>query len=446
VVRNSRNLTTEFDMTQSNQGLEPTHTLDSAGQLASHKTIPAMFDEFGAETLLRKRNFPKIIEHGVSSSVSPDARKYAHLQELHEAIDFTRTKLGSAALMCDIMRPPSELHEVQLRREAILELRSHGAFSQALTKALQKTQEVYFMTASMEDNTLRFFVPGGGGELTDTIGALDGLKLMLFALLNSERPLMYRLKALGELLKQFKDLPLPESPLLRQHVSTIQSILSSDESGLLHGRICRTWGSIDCRARVPWWKPAFYSDSSFINVESILLNGFVAISGWATAISVAKEGVREGMIGAGLLFRPALASIQAVASLTRIFKVQFDLPRMLRGRVAAIRNLGEALDAVGKLDALLSLAMLPDRFGADGCFPELVSGDSFFLESEAIHNPILYLQGGSVANDFGCMGGTPLLLTGPNSAGKTTLVTSVFQNQILGSWVAQLQRVRTERL
>ncbi|MEY4669267.1 MAG: hypothetical protein RL518_1966 [Pseudomonadota bacterium] len=122
--------------------------------------------------------------------------------------------------------------------------------------------------------------------------------------------------------------------------------------------------------------------------------------------------------------------------------MQLGFADVLRQRISAIHNLGEALNAVGKLDALLSLAALPDRFGSDGCYPDLGDGSQFFMQCRSIHNPVLYLKGASIGNDFECTGGTPRLLTGPNSGGKTTLVTSIFESQILaqlGTAVPALQ-------
>ena len=84
-------------------------------------------------------------------------------------------------------------------------------------------------------------------------------------------------------------------------------------------------------------------------------------------------------------------------------------------------HIERALATLAELDALQSMATVTREL--DWTFPELVDGERFELEAEAVVHP--FVEDG-VANPVRLSGGEPMVfLTGPNMAGKTTYMRSV---------------------
>jgi DNA mismatch repair ATPase MutS len=103
----------------------------------------------------------------------------------------------------------------------------------------------------------------------------------------------------------------------------------------------------------------------------------------------------------------------------------------LQERVTKIPEVLKAVDALGKLDALLALARFEERLGAQGCHPELREGSPFRASYTGMRNPVVALETGCVPNDIEVGRGKVVILTGPNSGGKSTIATGLLQNQVL---------------
>jgi DNA mismatch repair protein MutS len=112
---------------------------------------------------------------------------------------------------------------------------------------------------------------------------------------------------------------------------------------------------------------------------------------------------------------------------TRAFELEYELYTTLRDRVSAeAPRLIQAGAVLAQLDVLTALAELAARHGY--CRPELVAEPVF--EVEAGRHPVLDAlmpPGDFVPNDIrlGADGGSILLITGPNMAGKSTYIRQV---------------------
>jgi DNA mismatch repair ATPase MutS len=89
------------------------------------------------------------------------------------------------------------------------------------------------------------------------------------------------------------------------------------------------------------------------------------------------------------------------------------------------------IDAIGELDALLAIAHFNERFADSSVWPEFIVGDRYRLEAKGLKAPCIQAAGSCVANDVILQGGRPLIITGPNSAGKSTLLSAITHNHIL---------------
>lgn len=91
---------------------------------------------------------------------------------------------------------------------------------------------------------------------------------------------------------------------------------------------------------------------------------------------------------------------------------------------------------VAELDCLMSLAKASADLDEPKCRPEFVEADQAFVDFEQLRHPSMCLRADFIANDVQLGGVQPrtILLTGPNMAGKSTLL----RMSALGVIMAQL--------
>lgn len=102
----------------------------------------------GSAVLNNSGEREQLIQEAPTTVLSKDSPVFGKLALLHSLIDCTITRLGSAALMRDIVQSPTDIDVIMQRRAAILELRSNPDLRDSLERALKKTQEVYYLSKS----------------------------------------------------------------------------------------------------------------------------------------------------------------------------------------------------------------------------------------------------------------------------------------------------------
>ncbi|MEQ1559205.1 MAG: DNA mismatch repair protein MutS [Methyloglobulus sp.] len=104
----------------------------------------------------------------------------------------------------------------------------------------------------------------------------------------------------------------------------------------------------------------------------------------------------------------------------------------LRNEYKKAEPVAELLDALGQLDELLSFMKFADNFGHDTVLPKLEDAKHHRINLTSAVNPVLG-KGNSdyVGNDFTLDDDKLVLLTGPNSGGKTAFCKTVTQIQAL---------------
>jgi DNA mismatch repair protein MutS len=97
------------------------------------------------------------------------------------------------------------------------------------------------------------------------------------------------------------------------------------------------------------------------------------------------------------------------------------------------------LDALGQLDELLSFIRFADTFGHETVLPKLIEADHHRINLVDARNPVLgKVNENYVGNDFSLEDEKLVLITGPNSGGKTAFCKTITQIQLLaqtGSYV-----------
>ena len=360
-------------------------------------------------------------------SLTAASAEFGQLGELHRKIDFTSTKIGSAALLRDILHPPNNLAGVEERRAAIRELQQNPEIRVWVETALQATQSKFLRGMSIEECALLTLASDVADDSRAKLGFIDSIPDRLLKLLNPNRDMPARLKAFGKLLRTMDQCPTPESPLLRTALGTIKEALASPDRELLDGKAVIRMKSIDSRQKTPWYVPSFRMNGSLLNLEERPGLALLAVTGIKLAAGMATAG-------ADYIINLATQPLLLVASgmmLVRSFFVNDKAQLRLQERVKEAPKLLEAVDALGRIDALLSLSKLESKLGVHGCLPTLREGAQYSASYIGMKNPSLAMATDCVANDLTIGMGKVFILTGPNSGGKSTIATALIQNQIL---------------
>lgn len=404
----------------------PPPVLDTAQPSLSSASFSSplpLHRQFSGSAVLNKAGErEQIIKDAPTIVLSKDSPSFGKLALLHSLIDCTITRLGSAALMRDLVQPPTDIDVIMQRRAAILELRSNADLRDSLERALKKTQEVYYMTYSTEEWALRIFTPDVADRSGEKSGFWRRQLLSLQSSFNQDRPLMSRFKALGVLLDIFQSFPPASAQIIERHLESLRNVSSSKDQDLLHGVVHKSvFGPIYSPKETPWYVPTFSVHSGSISFDQVATGKLTMLATLLGSSHIPFLTVSP----------PTILAAQTGVAILRGYKLGPQFREEMSQRVSQIPGMFEALDAIGELDALLALSKLPERFPTQSCFPELIASDAYSFSATNLHNPCQALSGSSVANDFELRGGTVSILTGPNSGGKSTLSTAIFQNQIL---------------
>jgi hypothetical protein len=104
----------------------------------------------------------------------------------------------------------------------------------------------------------------------------------------------------------------------------------------------------------------------------------------------------------------------------------------LRNEFKNSPEVAETLDALGQLDELLSFVKFAEVFGGNVVLPALIDGEHHRINLADAKNPVLGKQNyGYIGNDFVLEDDKLVLVTGPNSGGKTAFCKTITQIQLL---------------
>jgi hypothetical protein len=209
----------------------------------------------------------------------------------------------------------------------------------------------------------------------------------------------------------------PRSDYLR---AVLQGILAFEQSRayqLMRGPVFRTEKGVCSAAEKSIWTPAVRFRPSLFKPTWLLTA--------AIALMLAVE------------FVPGLLAIAAsVSSLFGLFVLPLALlyiPLVGGFDRDASPEVARTLDCLGRLDELLSLVRYPEQFGQPTCLPRLAGDDTHHqLVVQGVRNPVLGRQNPAyVANDLSLTDEHLVVITGPNSGGKTAFCKTLAQVQLL---------------
>ena len=146
---------------------------------------------------------------------------------------------------------------------------------------------------------------------------------------------------------------------------------------------------------------------------------------------VIEPGPETGALGELLMF-PAIGAFMYTLQMKPF--MDYDTAMIpFKKRLVGDKTFSSSIDAIGKLDELLSFS----KFSKDACHPTIIptvtDDDVHYFKAVGLRNPV-QAKGDSnhVSNSVDLTSSRLTFITGPNSGGKTTYSKSIAQNQILG--------------
>ena len=337
------------------------------------------------------------------------------IEEVFEALNHAETIVGQSVLYRSLAQPLDSIESLHAKQKAVEEIRSNPelrtGIEQIVGNAAQGEKNFYLLLF---------------GEFLGSFGtAREDNEIEGFGYIQYKRGIRFML----ELVNRVKSFGGAKSPYLNDVLNKIKAFSDSRPYSLMEGPVYITEAGIQCKQdRKGSFSPfIIFKPNIFKPVLITLFLGAI----WALAhffptdlFSVSVESIPVAMI----FFVPLLLIYFPIVG-------GFDRDSCiipLRNEYKKSQAVGETLDALGQLDELLSFVKFADAFGGDMVLPQLVEGKHHRINLVGARNPVLAKQNADyVGNDFKLEEDKLVLVTGPNSGGKTAFCKTVTQIQLL---------------
>ncbi|MDO9167818.1 MAG: DNA mismatch repair protein MutS [Methylobacter sp.] len=337
------------------------------------------------------------------------------VDQLFEAVNYASTIAGQAVLFRSLTQPLDTLEPIKAKQQAVEELHHNPALKEQLEHIVQHA------TANEKNFYLLLF-----GEFLGTFGtAREEHEIEGYGYLQYKRGIRFML----ELVDQIQAAEAPQSDYLKAIFEHIKVFSESRPYSLMEGPVYIVENNLQCKEqRKASFSPAIIFKPRLFKPLLITLF-FGAI--WALAhffptdmFKVSVEAIPTATI---FLVPLLLVYFPIVGGFDRDSCI---IP--LRNEFKKSPAVADTLDALGKLDELLSFIKFSEAFGGNHVLPELIDATHHRINLIDARNPVLGKQNPDyVGNDFVLDDDKLVLVTGPNSGGKTAFCKTVTQIQLL---------------
>ena len=339
--------------------------------------------------------------------------KTIEVDKLFDVINTSITVVGQATLYRSLSHPLTSVEVIQAKQEALRELDSNP-------KLLDQIEAMLARAAKYEKDFFKLLF-GTFVGLMGTPQAKTDVEGYGYKHFKNGRSFML------DLVRDARDLPDPESGYLRAIIEEIREFGTTRSSQLMRGPIYLTERGLKTNDEKPPYLPALRFRPTLF--KPLLVGAMLAAT---VIISKAMPMVGDTFSsGAPLLFALLLPGfllyIPAVGGFDR---ESFIYP--LRNGYKKSAEVQHTLDALGKLDELLSFHRYAKAFGSSMILPTVTAADRHFVTLHQVRNPTLGKGNpGYVPNDIILHRDRTTFITGPNSGGKTAFCKTLTQTQLL---------------
>ncbi len=337
------------------------------------------------------------------------------VDQLFDAVNHASTIAGQAVLFRSLTQPLDTLDQINAKQQAVEELRNNPALKKQLERIVQHA------IPDEKNFYLLLF-----GEFLGSFGtAREEHEIEGYGYLQYKRGIRFML----ELVDRIQAAEAPQSDYLKGIFEQIGIFSESRPYSLMQGPVYIVENNLQCKEqRKGSFLPAIIFKPRLF--KPLLITLFFATI-WALAhffpTDMFKVSV-EAIPTATIFFVPLLLVYFPIIG-------GFDRDSCiipLRNEFKKSAAVADTLDALGKLDELLSFIQFSETFGGDMVLPELIDATHHRINLADARNPVLGKQNPDyVGNDFVLDDDKLVLVTGPNSGGKTAFCKTVTQIQLL---------------
>ena len=356
----------------------------------------------------------KPLETGVGV-LDESAFNTIEVDNLFAAVNHASTTIGQATIYRSLAQPSDDLQALQAKQDALIELREHEGLRLAVENILE--------TAVYQEKNFYLLL---FGEFLGSFGtAREDHEIEGYGYLQYKRGV----RLLLDLVDQVNDIGTPNSPYLKQLFDKIKAFSSSRAYHLMVGPAYIAEAGIQSKVeRQNSWSPAVIFKP---NLFKPLLIGLFFGALWALMHFFPSDMFNlsaEAIPTFSIFFVPLLLVYYPVVG-------GFDRDSCiipLRNIYRQSEEVAETLDALGQLDELISFIKFADAFESPTVLPDLIAGEHHQIILTNAKNPVLAKgQPAYVGNDFALDDDKLVLVTGPNSGGKTAFCKTITQIQVL---------------
>lgn len=340
------------------------------------------------------------------------------VDKLFEAVNYATTTIGQAVLYRSLAQPLSAFDAVKAKQEAIQELLDKPSLKDAITAlvghAAGREQDLYRL---LFGKFLSSFEPVREQDEIEGYGYVRYRRAVGF---------------MRDLVDEVSRCEQPESRYLQNLFQTIKAFADSREYSLMVGPVYVTEDGLQSKEehRKSWWSPAIVFRPRLFKplLFAIAFAGYGLMKYFAPEVLAAIPGFAPFFSPLLLAYLPIVGNFDrdhAINPLRQLFK--------------SSSAVGETLDALGQLDELLAIVQFKDNFGHAVMLPELIDSSHHRITVNDAKNPVLAKNNPDyVGNDLVLDDDKLVMVTGPNSGGKTAFCKTITQLQLLaqiGSFV-----------
>jgi len=337
------------------------------------------------------------------------------VDQLFKTVNHARTLAGQSVLYRSLSCPSDSINQIKAKQEAIREIKDNPGIREnldhILTNASEKEQHLYILLF---------------GEFLGSMGtARNKQQIEGYGYRQYRRGVRFML----DLTENIHSSQTPDSPYLKEIFAKINSFTKSRVYSLMLGPVYNTEKGLKSKEeRKGSFVPATIFKPQIF--KPLLISSAIALA-FLLSFLLSYEIPGLSFSGAstwGLILVPLLLIyFPVIGSYDRDNCI---IP--LRDEFKNSEALGDALDALGQLDELLSFIRFSEQYGGTMTLPSMIESNHHSIHLTNAKNPVLGLQNKSyVGNNFTLEEERLVFITGPNSGGKTAFCKTLTQIQLL---------------
>ncbi len=337
------------------------------------------------------------------------------INEVFNAVNYADTTIGKSVLYRTLTQPMDSPEPIRAKQDAVLELQNNAELKENIEHVIQSVvKDEHGFYELLYGNFLGMF--GTSRENTEVEGY-------------GYEPFIRGSRLFVNLVKNIKASSTPKSQYLKDIFGKILSFEETRAHSLMKGPVYKTERGLQCKKDRRIFTPAMIFKPRIFKPFFII---FLFAILWFLSIFNPLQPTG----GEAFSYSPVFALFAVPLLLLYIPMVGgYDRDSCiipLREEFRTCPDIQQTLDALGKLDELLSFIKFEKAYGSTMVMPTLMDAPHHQIVLKDAKNPVLGKANKDyVGNDFSLKKDKLVFITGPNSGGKTAFCKTVTQIQVL---------------